>query len=42
MRPGLDSRQQRLRLSDLWHFGRRRKAFERGREDGVRVGGAVD
>ena len=31
---------QRLRLGDLGHFRRRRKAFERGREDGVRVGGA--
>ena len=33
-------RQQRLRLGDLRHFRRRRKAFERGREDGVGVGGA--
>ena len=28
-------REQRLRLGDLGHFGRRRKAFERGREHGV-------
>ena len=34
-------RQQRLRLGDLRHFRRRRKAFERGREDGVGVGGAA-
>ena len=27
--------EQRLRLGDLGHFGRRRKAFEGGREDGV-------
>ena len=33
--------QQRLRLGDLWHFRRRRKAFERGRENGVGVGGAA-
>ncbi len=33
-------REQRLRLGDLWHFRRRRKAFERGREDGVGFGGA--
>ena len=33
-------REQRLRLGDLRHFRRRRKAFERGREDGVGVGGA--
>ena len=32
---------QRLRLGDLGHFGRRREAFERGREDGVGVGGAA-
>ena len=32
--------QQRLRLTDLRHFGRRRKAFERGREDGVGFGGS--
>ena len=37
-RAGLNSHQQRLRLSDLGHFGRWRKAFERGREDGVRFG----
>ena len=30
--------QQRLRLGDLGHFGRRRKAFERRRENGVGVG----
>jgi hypothetical protein len=28
--------EQRLRLVDLGHFRRRRKAFERGREDVVR------
>ena len=33
--------QQRLRLGDLGHFRRRRKAFERGREDGVGFGGAA-
>jgi len=27
--------EQRLRLGDLGHFRGRRKAFERGREDGV-------
>ena len=32
MRAGLDSHQQRLRLGDFRHFGRRRKAFERSRE----------
>ena len=32
--------QERLRLGDLRHFGRRRKAFEGGRENGVSVGGA--
>ena len=32
--------QQRLRLGDLRHFRRRRKAFERRREDGVGVDGA--
>ena len=34
-------REQRLRLRDLGHFRRRRKAFERGREDvvGVERGG---
>ena len=32
--------QQRLRLGDLGHFRRRRKAFERRREDGVGFGGA--
>ena len=34
-------RQQRLRLRDLGHFRRRRKAFERRREDGVGFGGAA-
>ena len=33
--------QQRLRLGDLRHFGRRRKAFERRREHGVGVGGTA-
>ena len=37
MRAGLDSHQQRLRLGDLGHFGRRRKAFERRGEYGVRL-----
>ena len=37
MRAGLDSHQQRLRLGDLRHFGRRRKAFERGREDRLSI-----
>ena len=37
MRAGLDSRQQRLRLNDLGHFRRRRKAFERGSEHVVRL-----
>ena len=37
MRAGLDSHQQRLRLSDLGHFGRRRKALERGYEHRVGV-----
>ena len=32
MRAGLDSHQQRLRLSDLRHFRRRREAFQRRRE----------
>ena len=36
-----ERRQQRLRLLKLGHFGRRRKAFERGREDGVGVGEAA-
>ena len=35
MRAGLDSHQQRLRLSDLGHFGRWCKTFKRRREDGV-------
>ena len=34
-------RDQRLRLGDLRHFQRRRKAFERRREGSVGVGGAV-
>ena len=34
-------REQRLRLGDLGHFRGRRKAFERGREDGVGIGGAA-
>ena len=42
MHAGLDSRQQRLRLSDLGHFWRRRKALERGFENSVRLGGAAD
>ena len=33
-------REQRLRLGDLGHFRRRRKAFERGREHRVGVGEA--
>jgi hypothetical protein len=33
--------EQRLRLSNLRHFRRRRKAFERRREHGVGVGGTV-
>ena len=33
--------QQRLRLGDLGHFRRRRKAFERRREDGVGFGEAA-
>ena len=37
----LQRREQRLRLGDLGHFRRRRKAFERGREDGVGFGGAA-
>ena len=42
MRAGLDSQQQRLRLGDLRHLGRRREAFERGREDGVSIGQTAD
>jgi hypothetical protein len=34
-------RQQRLRLSDLRHFRRRRKALDRRRKDGVGVGRAA-
>ena len=41
MRAGLDSHQQRLRLGDLRHFGRRRETFKRGRENGVGFGGAA-
>jgi hypothetical protein len=37
LRAGRDSRQERLRLRDLREFRRRRKAFERGREDRVRL-----
>jgi hypothetical protein len=40
MRVGLDSHQQRLRLSDLRHFGRRRESFDRGREGGLGFGQA--
>ena len=36
-----ERRQQRLRLGDLGHFRRRRKAFERRREDGVGLDGAA-
>ena len=36
-----ERREQRLRLGDLRHFRRRRKAFERGREDGMGFGGAA-
>ena len=32
-----ERREQRLRLGDLGHFRRRRKAFERGREDAPRL-----
>jgi hypothetical protein len=35
MRASLDSHQQRLRLRDLRHFGRRREPFERWGEDRV-------
>ena len=34
-------RQAATALLDLWKFWRRRKAFERGRENGVGVGGAA-
>ena len=37
---GLDSQQQLMRLRDLRHFRRRRKAFERRHKNGVSVGGA--
>ena len=36
-----ERREQRLRLGDLGHFRRRRKAFERRREDGVSFDGAA-
>ena len=36
-----ERREQRLRLGNLGHFRRRRKAFERGREDGVGFGQAA-
>ena len=39
MLASLDSHQQRLRLSDLGHLGRRQKVFERRREDGVGFAG---
>jgi len=32
---------QRLGLGDLRHFRRRRKAFEHGRKNAMRVGGAA-
>ena len=35
-----EGREQRPRLGDLRHFRCRRKAFKRGREDGVGVAGA--
>jgi hypothetical protein len=41
MRACLDSRQQRLRLSDLGHLVGRRETFERGFENSVRLGGAA-
>jgi len=34
-------REQRLSLGDLGRFRRRREAFDRRREDGVRFGGAA-
>ena len=37
MRAGLDSHQQRLRLSDLGHLRRRREAFECRGEDRMSV-----
>ena len=37
----LKRREQRLRLGDLRHFGRRRETFEGGREDGLGFGQAV-
>ena len=39
---GLQLLQQALRLSNLGHLRRRRKAFEGRREDGVGVGGAAN
>ena len=41
MHAGLDSGQQRLRLSDLGHLRTRREAFQRGGENGVGVGSAA-
>jgi hypothetical protein len=41
MRGGLDSHEQRLRLSDLRHFGRRRKPFQGRRENGLGFGQAA-
>src|SRR6516162_6243202 len=40
-RPLSQTLHQRLRLGDLGHFRRCRKAFERGREDGVGFSGAA-
>ena len=37
----LQRREQRLRFGDLRHFRCRRKAFERGLEDRVGLGGAA-
>jgi hypothetical protein len=37
----LDSHQQRLRLRDLRHFGRRCETFEGGREDRMGLGGTA-
>jgi hypothetical protein len=41
MRAGLDGHQQRLRLSDLRQFRRRRETFKGRCEKGVRFDGAV-
>ena len=41
MRAGLNSHQQRLRLSDLGHLVGWRETFERGHEGGASVGGAA-